>query len=372
MRNIDEDSREEAARILTLLCFLSRPLTVQELIDGIAVDLQEPARLNPGRRLQDIDDLRKICPGLIDIGFEANYKLFLRNSRNYSEEKTTLTLRIAHFSVQEYLESDRIKLHRFALKSASAHAEIAQICLVYLQEPGLPSGKLNIMKLQEYPLAYFAAQFWHYHYNNATDTVSQLDRLVLALFQQRQDTFCTCMRLQNPERLRDPLTSDMIASPIYYASCLGLDGVLRELISHCQNHASMANDLINAEGGCHKHALTAASSKGHEKVVQILIDAGADVNAVGPDGTALWEASVYGYEKVVQILINAGADVNAVGPIGTALQAASAHGYEKVVQILLDAGADVNTANGAALRAASDHGHEKVVQILLDAGAVEE
>ena len=134
MRNIDEDSREEAARILTLLCFSSRPLTVQELIDGIAVDLEEPARLNPGRRLQDIEDLRKICPGLIDIGFEANDKLFLKNGGNDSEEETTLTLRIAHFSVQEYLESDRIKLHRFALKSAFAHAEIAQICLVYLQD----------------------------------------------------------------------------------------------------------------------------------------------------------------------------------------------------------------------------------------------
>ena len=370
MRNIDEDSREEAARILTLLCFSSRPLTVQELIDGIAVDLEEPARLNPGRRLQDIDDLRKICPGLIDIGFEANDKLFLKNSRNDSEDETTLTLRIAHFSVQEYLESDRIKLHRFALKSASAHAEIAQICLVYLQdclvhlqEPGLPSGKPNMMKLQEYPLAYFAAQFWHYHYNNATDTVSQLDRLVLALFQQRQDTFCTCMRLQNPERFGDPLTSDVIASPIYYASCLGLDKVLGELISHCGNHPSMANGLINAEDGFYEHALTAASIHGYEKVVQILIDAGVDVNA--EYGDALRTASNHGHEKIVQILLDAGADINAVGPGGTALQKVSQGGHKKMVQILLNAGADVNAVgpDGTALQEALRGGHETIVQI---------
>jgi hypothetical protein len=31
---IDEGSIEEAQRILTLLCFSSRPLTVQEVIDG--------------------------------------------------------------------------------------------------------------------------------------------------------------------------------------------------------------------------------------------------------------------------------------------------------------------------------------------------
>lgn len=44
----------------------------------------------------------------------------------------------------------------------------------------------------------------------------------------------------------------------------------------------------------------------------------------------------------------------------------------KVVQILLDAGADVNTQEGRydnALQAVSYNGHEKVVQILLDAGA---
>jgi ankyrin repeat domain-containing protein 50 len=40
----------------------------------------------------------------------------------------TLTLRIAHFSVQEYLESDRVRQQKaavFVIESASAHAEIA-------------------------------------------------------------------------------------------------------------------------------------------------------------------------------------------------------------------------------------------------------
>ena len=315
MRNIDEDSREEAGRILTLLCFSSRPLTVQELIEGIAVDLLEPAHLNPARRLQDIDDIREICPGLIDIGFEANNELFPEGGGNDSSEETTLTLRIAHFSVQEYLLSDRIRLHRFALQSAPAHAEIAHICLIYLQEclvhlqkPGLSSGRVNIMKLEEYPFAYFAARFWHYHYTNATNTVSQLDHLILALFQQRQDTFCTWMRLQNPEEVEAPLTSSLIASPIYYASFLGLNGVLCELIDHCQNHASEAKGLINAQGGSHGNVLVAASVEGHEKVVQILVDAGADVNAQGGRyGNALQAASAQGHEKLVQILIDAGA-----------------------------------------------------------------
>ena len=72
------------------------------------------------------------------------------------------------------------------------------------------------------------------------------------------------------------------------------------------------------------------------------------------------------------ILIDAVAYVNSADY--TALQAASYHGYEKVVQILIDAGADINAVGtfGSVLRAASREGHEKVVQILVNAGAVEE
>ena len=56
------------------------------------------------------------------------------------------------------------------------------------------------------------------------------------------------------------------------------------------------------------------------------------------------------------------------------LQAASSGGYDKVVQMLMDAGADVNAQGGGygnALQAASERGHEKVVQMLIDAGAVD-
>jgi ankyrin repeat protein len=77
-------------------------------------------------------------------------------------------------------------------------------------------------------------------------------------------------------------------------------------------------------------------------MVQILIDAGADVNIQdGTYGNALLIASYRGHNKVVQMLIDAGADVNAQsGSYGNALQAASEKGHEKVVQMLIDAGAE--------------------------------
>ena len=378
--SIDEGSIKDARRILTLLCFSFRPLTVQEVIDGIAVDLDEPACLNLRRRLQDADDLREICPGLIDVGVKRNDETQFESDRYNNIEGTAPTVRIAHFSVQEYLESDRItqqKAASLALQSASAHAEIAQICLIYLQEPGLSSGTLDQTKLKEFPLAHFAALFWHHHYRNATSATSRLNRLILRIFQQHQGSFYTWVKLHNPDRpwvtrVDLSLDSSDIASPVYYASLLGLDIVLYELISICQELASEGRDLINARGGYCGNALQAASEEGHEKVVQILIDAGADVNAQGEYySNALYAASERGHEKVVQILIDARADVITQDTYDHALHAASLKGHEKIVQILIDAGADVNAQDtyDHALHAASLEGHEKVVQILIDAGA---
>ncbi|RMZ92142.1 hypothetical protein DV736_g628, partial [Chaetothyriales sp. CBS 134916] len=368
---------EDTRRILTLLCFSSRPLTVQELGDGVAVDFREPVHLNLQRRLHNADDFRKLCPGLIDIDTKPNND----SDRGIEIQRNVQTLRIAHFSVQEYLESDRIKQQKassFALESRLGHTQIARICLIYLLEPKLSSGPLNQTKLKEFPLAHYAALFWHHHYENADRTEPQLDRLILALFQEPQEIFFTWVKLHDPEmpwntRVNLSLDSAHIAAPVYYASLLGLNRVVYELIEVCL-HANQRRDLVNVQGGRYGNALQAASEEGHAKVVQMLMDAGADVNAQGGRySNALQAASYRGHEKVVQMLMDAGADVNAQGrEYGNALQAASEGGHEKVVQMLMDAGADVNAQGGRydnALQAASEGGHEKVVQILMDAGA---
>ncbi|CAL8575827.1 hypothetical protein XPA_001728 [Xanthoria parietina] len=94
----------------------------------------------------------------------------------------------------------------------------------------------------------------------------------------------------------------------------------------------------------------AASERGHDQVVQMLLDNGADVNAQGGSYTnALQAASAGGHDQVVQMLLDNGADVNAQGGSYTnALQAASAGGHDQVVQMLLDQGTDVNVQGGSS------------------------
>jgi ankyrin repeat protein len=156
------------------------------------------------------------------------------------------------------------------------------------------------------------------------------------------------------------------ATALYTAALGGQEKMVQMLMD--------AGADVNAKGGYHGSALQAASFKDHEKVVQMLLDAGADVNAQGGQfGNALQAASWEGHKKVVQMLLDAGADVNAQGGLfGIALQAASRRSQEKVVQMLLDAGADVNAqggVDGTALQVASIRGYEKVVQMLRAAGA---
>lgn len=133
-------------------------------------------------------------------------------------------------------------------------------------------------------------------------------------------------------------------------------------------------------------ALQAAVGSRNVDLIQILIDAGADVNApAGPmrGRTALQIAAEESNIQIVKLLLSHGADVNA--PAGhshgiTALQGAMMHGNLKIVLMLLKAEAQVNTPPASkegrmALDAAAEHGRLDIVSLLLknddDAEAIE-
>ncbi len=308
---IDGSLIEDARRILTLLCFAPRPLELPELVDGVAVETH-CAKLNPQRRLQNADDIQQICLGLVDISL--------------SGDDTTKIFRIAHFSVQEYLESERIQAQKagtFSLTAVTANAEIAQICLIYLLEPGLSVKTLDICLAEKYPLALFAATYWYHHYERAENRGFKLDDFILKLFKHQRYSFLTWIKLHDPDvpwrsawpsawlsawPLVEPdreLAS--IPSPVYYASLLGLSQFLHELISSKPQENEMTyvlphskSAIVNAVGGRYGNALQAASQGGRETVVQLLVECGADVNAPGGQfRNALQAASYGGLEKIV-------------------------------------------------------------------------
>ncbi|TCV49850.1 ankyrin repeat domain-containing protein [Agrobacterium tumefaciens] len=106
--------------------------------------------------------------------------------------------------------------------------------------------------------------------------------------------------------------------------------------------------------------------------VKEAIDAGADVNARGPDGlTPLMIASALGQAQAVALLLTAGADVLAADPRmgATALHKAAQSGSADVTGMLLDHGAFIDQQSpvlgNTALMDAVLHKHEAVVRVLL-------
>ena len=420
--DIGREPVEEAQPILTLLCFSSRPMSGMEIIEAIAVDIHDQHRHDCDRRLENCEDLLRIYPGLIDIDVKPAVRHYRRIRFSGDVSADVEMVRIAHFSVQEYLLSDRIKQGRaagFAMSAAIGHLQISKVCLSYLCNEGSPSQSLGVDYDTQLSFARYAAHFWHHHWRQPThiDMMAELGTWIKALLSV-QNNFYRWIQLDDIDGRewtwdeKDDLDCDEVEVPyhynqkrkrgsyVYYASLLGLDNILSSCLSYPEadanarggslgtalcaaskcGHENMVQMLIdagaevNAQTKWHrKNALQAASEDGHEKVVQMLLEAGADINAQEGELTALEAASESGHEQVVQMLIGAGADVNAQSSIlRTALQLASFFGYEKVVQILLDAGAEVNAQGGFygnALNDAAYEGNEKVVEMLLHAGA---
>jgi ankyrin repeat protein len=68
---------------------------------------------------------------------------------------------------------------------------------------------------------------------------------------------------------------------------------------------------VNAQGGEYGNALYAASHKGFEGIVGLLLEKGANVNAQGGIcDNALMAASYRGHEAIVGLLVENGADMN--------------------------------------------------------------
>ncbi|XP_069700127.1 ankyrin repeat domain-containing protein 50-like isoform X2 [Periplaneta americana] len=116
-----------------------------------------------------------------------------------------------------------------------------------------------------------------------------------------------------------------------------------------------------------------ASEREDTHRVQLLLDAGSQVNAVDDGYTPLWLAGEQGHQDACRVLLAAGArlDVKAQPTGWTALHEAAYWGRPAVCEQLLAAGArpDVKSSGGTALHVAAYWGHPAVCELLLAAGA---
>ncbi|KAJ5811124.1 hypothetical protein N7447_010640 [Penicillium robsamsonii] len=141
------------------------------------------------------------------------------------------------------------------------------------------------------------------------------------------------------------------------------------------------------DGISEEKALAAAIASRKLGLVQLVVDAGANLDAHGPFGSPLRSAVNLGGENrnalqvacdtgnidIVRFLLGQHADVRASGKdLGNALQAASVKGHVDIVKLLLPQVIEVDEADSdteTALCLAAANGHEQTVIFLLQQGA---
>ncbi|MGB5211212.1 MAG: ankyrin repeat domain-containing protein [Gammaproteobacteria bacterium] len=136
---------------------------------------------------------------------------------------------------------------------------------------------------------------------------------------------------------------------------------------------------VGLAGAAEVPPLFTAAGAGDKEAVESLVAAGADPEGrVASGATAMIIAAQNGYLAIVQVLLDAGAEVNAttVGePVAagrTALHFAAQDGHQEVVKTLIAHDASVNARTGQGytpLILAAEGGHVATIRVLLKTGA---
>lgn len=286
-------------RILQWLTFAARPLLFEEVAEVVAIDVARDPAFDRDEVLEDPLEALNICSSLVTI------------TTNKAEGRWRPTQRIialGHYSVQEYLVSDRIKqgqAKQYSMQEVECHNAITKGSLMYLAHF---QQSLSTEILEASALAKYTAEFWSSHLKKMGDE-AEGSLLTISLMSADKPTYLNWIRLHDPDRPYEEPDLDRslesIATPLYYAALLGLSTITGLLLDKGAD--------ANAQGGRYGNALQAASARGHEQVVEMLLDKGADIKAHGGEfGNALQAASLGGHEQVVEILLDKGANVNAL------------------------------------------------------------
>jgi hypothetical protein len=149
--NINEEYSQDVLKILQWLAYSARPLSIEEVAKVIAIIVEGDPRFDPELRLPEPRDILTMCSSLVTTATSTIYD-------SYGSTREIEELRLAHFSVKEYLVSDRVRTGPTSRYSIGKCADeyIAQTCLTYLLYFRGPT-LLTSTSIDEFPLARYAA-----------------------------------------------------------------------------------------------------------------------------------------------------------------------------------------------------------------------
>ncbi|KAF7350616.1 Ankyrin 2,3/unc44 [Mycena sanguinolenta] len=378
MRRIEEQRNEDkdiAHLTLTWVTKAKRPLTIVELQTVLAIEPNTKSL--DQENILPMDLILDVCAGLVII------------------DKTLSLVQIVHYTTQEYL--DRI----WAQRLTEAHTKIARTLFTYLafDEFSADVKQTDVNPEHSNIIAGPLFRYGQYCLAHAAEADETLLSDMILEFLAWSTLHTKAVREKwkfppwdclawptKPGALWISVAANLVETANLLLKCPGslstqLSDSPEIIVAAYYGHLRIVQLLVehgaevNVQGGEYHTALQAAASSGQFHVTEWLLKHSADINVQGGrDGTAIQAASYWGYKDIVQLLIEYGADVKAQGGYyGGALQRASASGHLEIVKFLLDHGFNVNTQDeryGSALYAASStmyiSRHTDIVRVLLD------
>jgi ankyrin repeat protein len=363
---IAKENRAHAYRLLQCLTVASRPLRVEELAQVLAIDFAAPGtpRLNVDLRCEDEEEaILLACSSLVAVidGYGSRVVHF------------------SHFSVKEFLTSDRIANLRGAseyyIQPEAAHTVMAQACLAALLQLEYDPTWRSALRfpLARYAVGNFAS---HAEFGNVISHIRVGIDTLLDAEKRHFKTWLLALCVRDTWLLEEP-PEIPLAAPLYYVARRGFLGMTRHLISKRPQDVNVRVGDYGMQTPLH-----AAAESGSMQVTKLLLRYCEDMDVRGRnDRTPLHLASGRGHLDTVQVLLDQDADENDhrkkrmtlthriasrrrvkftwmlhVPKTGirardnngqTPLHLASLHGHANVVQLLLGRGADVDAKDNS-------------------------
>jgi hypothetical protein len=338
LQEIPKEKWHHAYRLFQCLVAAIRPLRVEELAEMFAIEFDQDGvpNLTEDWRLENAEEaVLSSCSTLIAI----------------IENKDSKIVQFSHFSVKEFLTSDRLRISeirnlcRWHIHLDAAHTTLARACRAVLLKL---DKKVNKKSIGGFPLAFYSACHWVDH-SEYDETRPEVRRIIEELLDPSMPYLAAwtwiCDVDKKSHSLRLPTSiNDLTEHPprrsgtlLYYAALYGFKGLTEYLIS------THGQDVVSNRG-YHGTPLHAASFKGHIDTIRVLLNHDADVNADGLRGPPLSSACDGGHVEVVRLLLEYGASVDGRNGF-QALHAASNTRHVEAVRLLLQYNVDFNTAD---------------------------